>query len=115
MAQHRAHYRHILNARTMHTYVQWEDANDHVPYAVPQAKSRVQNLLDSMVNSKDYLVCTRLAHITSNAMGMLTDFNKVVAHLLSSCPVARNYQEGGRWARVYSVANDGATTEHADC
>lgn len=75
--------------RTRHAHVQWEDANHHVPDAVPEARSRTQNLIDSIANCKNHHVCARVVHVSSDDLGMLIDFDKAQSSCTSPLVVPR--------------------------
>ena len=69
-------------------YVDIENASEHITEQIPKARTRVQSLLDSVKGCTDPNICARVADISNEASGMLADFEKAVAHLLPTCPVA---------------------------
>ena len=69
-------------------YVDIENASEHITEQIPNARTRVQILLDSVEGCTDPKNCARVAAISNEASGILADFEKAVAHLLPACPVA---------------------------
>ena len=76
---------HIERCRK--SYVDWETASLHVPDQVLFKQTIVQSLLDSMDGCTDPKVCTILAAISNEALGIINSFEDDVAHLLPDCPV----------------------------
>ena len=67
-----------------------ENASEHVTEYVPNPRTRVQSLLNSIEGCTDPKICDRVDVVSNEASGMQADFELAVAHLLSACPVAAN-------------------------
>jgi len=74
--------------RIRESYVDIENAAQHVKEQIPDPRTRVQSLIDSIEGCTDAKVCARVAAISNETNGMLDDFEKAVAHLTPVCPVA---------------------------
>ena len=69
-------------------YVDIQNASEQITEQIPNARTRVQSLLDSVEGCTDPKICARVAAISNEASGILADFEKSIAHLLPACPVA---------------------------
>ena len=74
--------------RIRESYVDIENAAQHIKEQIPDPRTRVQSLIDSIEGCTDAKVCARVAAISNETNGMLDDFEKAVAHLVPVCPVA---------------------------
>ena len=63
----------------------------HSTEQIPNPRTRVQSLLDSIEGCTDPKVCTRVAAISNETNNMLDDFEAAVAHLIPVCPVASKF------------------------
>ena len=66
-------------------YVDWETAAQHVPDQVPEARTRVKSLLDSMETCQDGKVAARVVYVSNERNGMMTNFENAVMYLLPTC------------------------------
>ena len=74
--------------RIRESYVDIENAAQHIKEQIPDPRTRVQSLIDSIEGCTDAKVCARVAAISNETNGMLDDFEKAVTHLIPVCPVA---------------------------
>ena len=74
--------------RIRESYVDIENAAQHVKEQIPDPRTRVQSLIDSIEGCTDAKVCARVAAISIETNVMLDDFEKAMAHLTPVCSVA---------------------------
>ena len=87
-------------------YVDIENASEQITEQIPNARTRVQSLLDSVEGCTDTNICARVADISNEASGMLADFEKAVAHLLPACPVAAKLSKRRKNANIYGLGGN---------
>ena len=95
---------HIEKCRSC--YVDWETAAQHVPDQVPEARSRVKSLLDSMENCQDGKVAARVAYVSDERNGMMTNFENAATYLLPACPVAAKLSKKRKTVTIESVGGN---------
>ena len=72
--------------RIRESYIDIENAAQHIKEQIPDPRTRVQSLIDSIEGCTDAKVCARVAAISNETNGMLDDFERAVAHLITSVP-----------------------------
>jgi hypothetical protein len=87
-------------------YVDIENAAEHIKEQIPEPRTRVQSLLDSIEGCKDPNVCARVAAISNETNGMLDDFEAAVAHLIPVCPVAAKVGKKRKNAQVSGLGGN---------
>ena len=60
-------------------------------------------LLDSIDGCTNPKMCTRVAAVSNEALGMIDNFELAVAHLLSACPVASKTKNKRKNAQISGV------------
>jgi hypothetical protein len=74
------------------SYLDLEDANYHVPTQLPNNRSRVTYLLDS-ITCKDPDMLAAIAAIKQDETGKRSDFEDATAFLIPNCPVAKKAEK----------------------
>lgn len=95
---------HIEKCRSC--YVDWETAAQHVPDQVPEARTRVKSLLDSMENCQDGKVVARIAYVSDERNGMMTNFENAATYLLPVCPVSAKLNKKRKTVTIASVGGN---------
>ena len=95
---------HIERCRS--AFVELETASQHVAHQLPNARTRVQKLLDSIEDCTDSKVAARHAAISDESNGMSEDFEKAAAYLLPVCPVAKRIGNKRKSAQISGVGGD---------
>lgn len=90
---------HLDKHRT--AFIAITEASSHVRYQVPDGRTRVTKLLDS-IKSGDAQVAAALAAIRQDDAGMREDFEAAATYLLPSCPVAA--RKGSRDSRNADIS-----------
>ena len=57
-------------------YLDIENASEHITEQIPNSRTRVQSLLDSVEGFTDPNICAIVASISNGASGMMADFEK---------------------------------------
>ena len=86
-----------------------EMAGQHVPGQVPEARTRVKSLLDSMENCQDGKVAVRVAHVSDASdekNGMMTNFENVATYLLPASLVAAKLSKKQKTVAIGSVGGN---------
>ena len=95
---------HIEKCRNF--YVDWETSAQHVPDQVPEAQTRVKILLASMENCQDGKVAARVAYVSDERNGMMTNFENAVTYLLPACPIAAKLNKKRKSVTIASVGGN---------
>ena len=95
---------HIERCRSC--YVVWETAAQHVHDQVPEDRTKVRSLLDSMENCHVGKVVARIAHICDERNGMMDNFENAVAYLLPICPVKEKTRRARKRPQISSLVED---------
>ena len=88
-------------------YISMTQAADHVPFQLPNERTRLTYLLDA-IQCNDATLQAALAAINmdNEPNGMRNDFEKAATYLLPSCPVAKRRKTTGNFnANVSSAAS----------
>jgi hypothetical protein len=81
------------------SYVQLEEASEHVNFQLPTEHTRVGYLMDNIVNS-DPDLCAAISSIRMNANGMRTNFEAAVSFMLPVDPYSKKKGNHDRNANV---------------
>ena len=71
-----------------------ESAAEHIDFQLPNERTKVQNILESVDDCQNPKVCAAVSTISDIGHGMTTDFEKAAAFLLPTDPVAKKINKG---------------------
>ena len=95
---------HIEKCRKL--YVNIKNASEHVTEQVPNPRTRVQSLLNSIEGCIDLNICARVDAVSNEANGMLADFELAVFHFLPACPVATKVAKKRKNAQISGLGGN---------
>ena len=78
----------------------------HVPEQVPNQRTRVQSLFDSIDACMDPKTCARVAEVTNEINGMSDDLKKAVSHLPTAYPVETKTGTKQKNAHISGLGGD---------
>ena len=70
------------------SYIQLERCANYVDYQLPNERTRVTHLLDS-IECSDATLQASMANVRADDQGKMVDFEAMAAYLIPSCPVAK--------------------------
>ena len=81
-------------------YVDIENESEHVTKNLPNSRTEVQSLLNSIEGCTETDICTRVAVVPNQTNGMQSDFELAVSHLLPACDVASKVAKNQKNAHI---------------
>ena len=97
------------------SYITMTQAAEHIPFQLPNERTRVTYLLDA-IQCSDATLQAALAAIKmdNDPNGMRNDFELAATYLLPSCPVAKRRKTTGNYNANVSVASGSGKTDLKD-